>query len=49
MKKLISGIAIGAILLSGFLFAVHDEPEDLTFGGERHPPVFMPTNFDVTM
>ena len=44
MKKLISSIALGAILISGVLFAVNAQPDDLTFGGERHPPIFMPTN-----
>ena len=48
MKKLISSIALGAILVSGVFFAVQAQPENLTFGGDRHPPIFMPTSsFDV--
>ncbi|WP_156960162.1 hypothetical protein [Oceanobacillus manasiensis] len=36
MKKIISGLAIGAVLLSGYFFT---QQEDLAFVGEREPSV----------
>ncbi|MEC5424340.1 hypothetical protein QGM71_12640 [Virgibacillus sp. C22-A2] len=37
MKKLISGIAIGALLVSGILFT---QLEDLAHVGEREPSIY---------
>lgn len=45
MKKLFSGIALAAILVSGVFFAVNAEPEDLTWG-ERHPPILLQSGID---
>lgn len=46
MKKLVSGIVLGAILVTGFFFAVDVQPDHLAVNGERHPPIFIPTDFD---
>lgn len=47
MKKLISGIVLGAILVTGFFFAVDVQPDNLAINGERLPPVLLPTDSGV--
>lgn len=46
MKKLISGIALAVVLVSGVFFAVNTDPVDTTWG-ERTPPIVnLPLSFE---
>lgn len=44
MKKLVSGIVLGAILVTGIFFAADVQPDNLAVNGERLPPVLLPTD-----
>ncbi|GEM_PF-5331526 len=46
MKKFVSSIILGAMLVTGLFFVANATADDLAVNGERHPPVFMPTFFD---
>lgn len=42
MKKYVSSVVLGAMLVTGLFFVANVSSNDLTFSGERHPPIFMP-------
>ncbi|GIO27998.1 hypothetical protein [Ornithinibacillus bavariensis] len=50
MKKMIASVALGVILMGGFLFLQENQQSDLVHGGEAHPPIFQKaTSFSVNL
>ncbi|MHA6252589.1 hypothetical protein [Oceanobacillus sp. CAU 1775] len=50
MKKLLTKVVLGTVLAAGLFFTFAPQAEDLTFrefGGEIHPPIFIPTDSSV--
>jgi hypothetical protein len=39
MRKLFAGLSIAAVLVSGFFVTGQTDGDDLSWGGERPPPV----------
>ncbi|WP_405099593.1 hypothetical protein [Oceanobacillus sp. FSL H7-0719] len=46
MKKFVSSIILGAMLVTGLFLVANATADELAVNGERHPPIFMPTFSD---